>query len=314
MRVVITGASSGIGRATAIRFAREGVDLVLGARGASALDELAEACAGFGGEALPVPTDIADEAAVQRLAAVAAARPGGFDVWVNNASVYAVGAFEETPAESFRRVIEVNLLGTANGARAALAQFRRQGHGVLINVSSVLGVVPAPYVNAYSASTHAVRALSASLRQELRAEPEIHVVTVLPATIDTPIFGHAANFSGRAIRPISPVYRAEKVAAAIVGLATRPRREVTVGWAGSLLAALHSLLPGPTEALVARQVGFDAFGGGSAASGPGNLFAPAGGSRISGGWRTGLRSHGRMALVALGVAVPGAVAWRLRRR
>ena len=166
--VVITGAAGGIGRATALRFARSGAHVVLAGRRAEALEEVAAECRARGVQALAVPTDITDAAAVDRLARRAVERFGRIDVWVNCASVGLFASVADSPLEDVRRLLDVNVMGYVHGARAALGQMRTQGSGVLVNVSSVIGVVPQPYSFAYAMAKAAVRALSVSLRSELR--------------------------------------------------------------------------------------------------------------------------------------------------
>jgi NADP-dependent 3-hydroxy acid dehydrogenase YdfG len=162
--VVVTGASSGIGRATGLAFAERSARVVLAARRVDALEELAGQCQAASGQALAVPTDMTNEAMVAELVRRAVERFGRIDIWVNNAGVYLLGSLEATPPEAFRRVLETNFFGYVNGARAMLPRFREQGHGVLINNASVYAHVGAPWLTAYVSSKFAVRGFS-DLRQ-----------------------------------------------------------------------------------------------------------------------------------------------------
>ncbi|HSC20393.1 MAG TPA: SDR family NAD(P)-dependent oxidoreductase, partial [Solirubrobacterales bacterium] len=193
--VVITGASSGIGRAAALRIARRGGSLALCARNEGPLAEVAAECEAAGASVLHRSLDVAEEEAVEAFATAVDERFGRLDVWVNNAATMAYGTFDEIPSEVFRSIIETNLMGQVHGARAALRRFRRQGSGVLINMSSVWGQVPSPQVAPYVVSKHAVRAFSECLQGELAGEPDIHVATVVPEAVDTPIFEHAGNYT-----------------------------------------------------------------------------------------------------------------------
>ena len=150
--------------------------------------------------------------------------------------------FEEAPLEIYRRVLETNYLGTVYGARAAIPQMRAQGRGVIINNSSVFGAIGAPYLTAYISSKWAIRGLGEALRQELRGSG-VRVSTLMPASIDTPIFQRAANYTGRAIKPLRPIVDVERVARTIVSLARRPRREAIVGNAGELSTSSTSCCP-----------------------------------------------------------------------
>lgn len=315
--VAITGAATGIGRAAALEFARGQASLILIGRRQAALERLARECERLGARALAIGADVTDEAAVQAAARQAVERFGRIDVWVNNAAVTLFGRLEEVPIEAIRRVIDTNLFGYIHGARAAIPIFRGQGRGVLINVSSVVGKIGSPFVSAYVASKFAIVGLSESLRMELRDAPGIRVCTVLPASIDTPLFQHGANYTGRAAQPLKPIYPPELVARAIVRAAERPRREVVVGAAGEAALALHAVAPGLSEKLAARRVEKQHFQDQRAVPGPGNIFEPD--QRFEstcGGWRPASRVAGKPALilgslVALGLAV---LARSLRRR
>ena len=284
--VIITGASTGIGRAAALKFAPQGATVVVSGRREQALQRLAEHCEKLGGRALAIPADVTDQEAIKSLARQVIETFGRIDVWVNNAAVTLFARIEEAPYEAYRKVIETNLFGYIHGARAVLPYFRKQGSGTLINVSSVVGKLGSPFVSAYTTSKFGIVGLSESLRMELQDAPDIHICTVLPASIDTPLFQHAANFMGRAVKPLEPIYSADQVANAIVDLARRPRREIMVGNAGRMQALMHAIAPDLTERIYAKQVEKNHFQDKPAPESPGNLFNPMEEyESVSGGWR-----------------------------
>jgi NAD(P)-dependent dehydrogenase (short-subunit alcohol dehydrogenase family) len=287
--VVVTGASSGFGRGVAERFAAAGATLVLAARRDLLLDEVARACEAAGGKASAVPTDVAREADMMRLAEAAVGEYGHIDVWVNNAGAGAVGRFEEIPLDDHIRVIETDLIGTLYGSYFAMRQFRRQGEGTLINVASVIGKVPSPYFSSYAAAKHGVVGLSASLRQELLEDKidTIHVCTVMPTTFDTPFFEHAAQYTGHEASPIPPTYDPKEVVDTIFDLATDPKDEVSVGSAAKVANFAHHLFPGLVEKMMARQTRKAEFDKAKPAEdSSGSLHEPMeSGKGVRGGWK-----------------------------
>lgn len=311
--VVITGASSGIGRATAHEFARRGSALVLAARRQAMLLDVVRECEHLGGHAIAVPTDVTQEENVDRLAALAVEHFGRIDVWFNNAGVGVFGRLNEIPSDAWRRVLDVNLFGYMHGAKAAMRQFQRQRHGVLINNASIIGRLAKPDSSAYATSKFAIRGFSEALRQELLDEPHIHVCTVLPSVIDTPFFHHAANYSGHRVRAAPPVYAPEKVARTVVRLWQQPQAEVIVGGAGKVMAVLKALLPGPVTWLNGRALHRGFLAPEPSPHTPGTLFEPMFDERaVYGGWRENRRSNA-MPPVAWALVGAGLV-WALWNR
>ncbi|WP_104117406.1 SDR family oxidoreductase [Arthrobacter sp. B1805] len=311
--VVITGAASGIGRATALRFARRRTHLVLASRRVEALETLVAECTALGSRAIAVPTDMSEYEAVQELASRAVEEFGRIDVWVNNAAVSFFSPFLEVPLRDFERVIDVNVMGYVYGARAALERMQDQGSGVLVNVASIVGEIPQPYTSAYSMSKAAVRALGVSLRSELKLDRKkrIHVCTVLPPTIDTPFFNHAANYTGRRAVAMPPVYSADRVAKAILDVVEAPVREVAVGRIGRSMVRQHRLMPGRIERVMAHQVEHTHLSKKEPAEdSTGNLYGPSldpANAAVPGGWsgrrRTAQRTILGTALVGVGAVV-----------
>lgn len=312
--VVITGASSGIGRAAAHAFAHEGAYVVLAARRENLLQEAVQECKQISGhDALAVPTDVSDEISVQSLARQAFDKFGRIDIWINNAGIGAFGRFEETPSEVYRQVIETNFFGTTYGVRAVLPYMREQGHGVIVNNASLLATVAGPYYSAYSASKHAIRALGESLRQEIEAldDVDIHICTVMPATIDTPFFRHAANYTERAVKALPPVYAPEMVAQTMLNLAEHPQREVFVGGAGRMISFTHNMAPILGEGLLAQQIDKGHFKPESAPSTDGTTLQPMQeGNTITDGWNGATATTARSLLTAGAATVAtGLLAW-----
>jgi short-subunit dehydrogenase len=234
---------------------------------------------------------------------------GAIDVWVNNAAVTGFGRIDEMPEELYQQIIETNLMGYVNGTRAAVSRFRKQGAGVLINVASVAGKIGQPYTSAYCTSKFGIVGLSNSVRAELLDEPNIHVCTVLPPSIDTPLFQHGANYAGRQAKPMPPVYSADRVARAILSLAVRPKREVAIGAMGKFLNTFSRVTPAMAERILARQVSKKHFSDQPASEELGNVIEPtADPYGVSGGWtkQQESRSYGSKALLGVGVALVAA--------
>lgn len=270
---VVTGATSGIGRETALALLDNGASVVALARGVDGLSEL-ENLAGNPDRLLTVPGDISDPTTAPRLVKAAVGRFGHLDVWVNNAAVMTFGNFEETPSEAFRRVIDVNLFGYVNGARAALAQFRRQGHGIVVNVSSILGKLTAPTMTPYVASKFAIQGFSEVLRTELRQTPGIEICNVLPGGVNTALYRQCANYSGRLIRPLYPLQSPKAVARVVLRTIRRPRRERRVGKAGRLQLLAHHLSPSIYERTMAVAFPKTLFSRAQVPEDSGNLYGP----------------------------------------
>jgi len=313
---VITGASSGIGRASALALADQGVHVVLAARREGPLQKAAAQCRAKGVQAVAVPTDVADERAVLHLADEALALRGRLDHWVNCAGVTLYGRTDTLPMVDLQRVLDVNVSGYVHGARAALRVFRQRGHGTLVNVGSVIGVTGQAYSAAYVMSKFAVNGLGWALRQELAADGVrgVHVCTVLPAMIDTPVLHHAGNHTGRALRPLPPVYPPEEVARAVVSAARRPRREVYAGGAGRLAVLGARVAPGIVERGVAYAT--DLVHLSHRRTAPvtsGALHTPvSAGTEPEGGWHGRARARARR-LAAVGVITAGLTVAARRR-
>lgn len=228
-RVVITGASSGIGAATAVAFAEAGARVVLGARGREGLDDVASRCVAAGGSATVRPVDCTDPSAVAAFAAEAHDLLGGIDLWFSCEGVGVLGRYEDVPIADHARVVDVNLVAHMNDAHAVLPIFLAQNRGTWVNMISAGGFVATPYAAAYSASKFGLRGLSSALRGEMSKRSHIHICDVCPTFVDTPGIDHAGNYTGARLSLPPGSLAPETVAKAVVRLATRPRNLTAVG-------------------------------------------------------------------------------------
>lgn len=285
-RIVITGASSGIGAATAEAFAGRGARLVLAARNAEALEEIAAVCRSRGGDVLTVPTDVTDAEAVIALARRARERLGGIDLWFSNVGVGAVGRFHEVPIASHRQVIESNLIGHLNDAYAVLPIFIEQRRGIFVNMISIGGFVPTPWAVAYAASKFGLRGMSQALRGEVSQFPHIHICDVYPTLVDTPAIRHAGNYTGGRTSVPPGVLDPRSVARAVVSLAERPRKTTAVGAPAFVMKAAQLFAPNLGAAAMDRFMARYFAKADPVPNTEGNLFAPpADDGEVDGGFR-----------------------------
>ncbi|WP_312760765.1 SDR family oxidoreductase [Epilithonimonas sp.] len=241
--VVITGASSGVGRAAAEAFAQEGCNLVLAARGREALEETVAICKSFDAFAIAIPTDVAEYKEVEHLTEKALEITGTIDFWVNNAGVMATGRFEETPVEVIDQLIKTNLLGYMHGARSVLPVFKKQGHGILINNISIGGWMPAPYGAAYSASKYGIRGMVECLQGEVSDEPDIHVVALYPSIQRSTGNMHSAKYSGLDFKIPPTAADPKKLAEEMVAMAKNPKKSKFTDLSSLFMKTAYGFFP-----------------------------------------------------------------------
>jgi short-subunit dehydrogenase len=274
--VVVTGASAGVGRATARRFAREGVTVGLVARGRAGLEAARREVEAAGGRALVLPADVADAGALEDAAARVERELGPIDVWVNNAMVSVFSPVREMTAEEFRRVTEVTYLGYVYGTMAVLKRMLPRDRGTIVQVGSALAYRGIPLQAAYCGAKHAIQGFTESLRAELLHDGSNVKVTMvqLPA-LNTPQFGWTRSRLPRKAQPVPPIYQPEVAAEAIYWAAHHDRRELYVGLSTSIVLLGNKLAPGLGDRYLART-GYDSQQTGEPRDPtlPDNLWAP----------------------------------------
>lgn len=273
--VVVVGASSGIGRATAHQLASRGDQLVLAARSVDALEETRQECVARGASGvLVVPVDVGDREQVTRLFDESVARFDRVDVVVHAAAVLAYGRFEDVPPDVFDKILQTNLVGTANVARSTLKVFDAQQGGSLVVVGSVLAKMVAPYLSSYSTGKWGVQGLVRTLQVEARAKPGVQISLVSPGGVDTPIYDQAGSYTGHPGHPPPPVVSPERVARAVVSAVDKPGRDISAGPLNSVMVAGFRLVPGVFDLLVGPMMRVLGQGREAVEDNAGNVFDP----------------------------------------
>jgi short-subunit dehydrogenase len=250
--IVITGATSGIGLTTARMAAEQGAKLVLAARNGDALDVLASELRKRGTQVVTVAADVGEPADVARIGQAAIERFGRIDTWINNAGISIYGRSETVAPEDQQRLFKTNFWGVVNGSHEALKHIKGRG-GALINLGSETSDAPVPLQAMYTASKHAVKGFTDSLRIELENEQApVSVTLIKPAGIDTMFGVHAKNYLEKEPRPSPPLYAPELVAKAILYAAQHPKRDVFVGGAAKMHALSAYYIPRITDKLLSK--------------------------------------------------------------
>jgi short-subunit dehydrogenase len=279
--VAITGASAGVGRATARAFARKGADVGLIARGRERLDAAKREVEDLGRRATVAETDVADAEQVERAAQRIEDELGPIDVWVNNAMATVFARVSDTTPDEFRRATEVTYLGSVWGTMAALRRMRPRDSGVIVQVGSALAYRGIPLQAAYCGSKHALQGFLESLRSELLHDgSNVHLTMVQLPALNTPQFTWSRAKLPRSPQPVPPIYQPEVAADAIVWASEHPRRELMVGWPTVKAIFGNAIVPGIADRYLART-GFDAQQTDEPVDPdrPDNLFAPVAGDQ-----------------------------------
>jgi NAD(P)-dependent dehydrogenase (short-subunit alcohol dehydrogenase family) len=252
--VVITGASAGVGRATARAFAERGAQIGLIARGRDGLEAARQEVEELGGKALVLPLDVAEADKVELAAAEVEEKLGPIDVWINNAMASVFSPVRETTAEEFRRVTEVTYLGYVYGTLSALRRMLPRDRGVIVQVGSALAYRGIPMQAAYCGAKHAIQGFCDSLRSELLHDgSNVRVTMVQLPAINTPQFGWVKSRLPRKAQPVPPIFQPEVAARAILWAADHDRRELWVGWPTVKAIAGNRIAPWYADRYLARN-------------------------------------------------------------
>ena len=243
--VAITGAGSGIGLAAAVEYARHGWKVGLIGRGRAALDDASSQVTEAGGIPHIVVADVADSVSLEHAAGEIEAALGPIDVWVNNAGIGFYGAFVDVPEEAFKRIIDVNLHGTVNGTRVALARMRPRNRGTIVQILSAISYRAVPLQSAYSTSKYGLRGFTEALRSELINEQSaVHLTMVHPPAVNTPFYSHAGSVMDKTPRPPPPIYQPEIIGEAVYLAGTVKRREWRVTGETVAFSLANKVAPG----------------------------------------------------------------------
>lgn len=255
MIAVVTGASAGVGRATAREFAARGWDVAIIARNRTRLDATADELRKRGVRALPIAADVADAAAIEVAAERIERELGPIDAWVNNAMATIFAPFDRVSAEEFRRGTEVTYLGQVHGTMAALNRMRPRDRGTIVNVGSALAYRAIPLQSVYCGAKYAVRGFTDALRTELMHDKSaVRLIMVHLPAVNTPQFDWALNKMGRRAQPVPPIFQPEVPASAIVDAALgRGKREIWVGIPTWQAIIANKLMPGVVDRYLARN-------------------------------------------------------------
>jgi len=315
--VIITGASAGVGRATARKFARHGARIGLLARGVDGLEAARKEVEKLGSRALVVPTDVANADQVEKAAAQVEAELGPIDIWINDAMTSVFSPIKEMTAEEFRRVTEVTYLGYVYGTLAALKRMLPRNRGVIVQVGSALAYRGIPLQASYCAAKHAIQGFCDSLRCELiHDKSDVRVTMVQMPALNTPQFGWVKSRLSRKAQPVPPIYQPEVAAEAIYFAAHNPRREFYVGIPSVKAIVANKIAPGLLDHVLART-GYDSqqYDGARDPHRPDNLWEPVPGDHGAHGvfdarartwspqlWTSKHRTAFAIGIMALGIA------------